>query len=158
MIKVGDLVRVKTTAASYNPRCHNRPLRVVSVYPNNSIVYVGVEPHNYFFFYLDDVEHVTSKPDASPEPRVTKGEILDQAKVLITGNREDDYGDAAENFGNIAKMWSVIFGIDVQPYQVAFAMDSVKTCRLIKTPDHVDSWVDMAGYVGLAGELALNGE
>lgn len=34
-------------------------------------------------------------------------------------------------------------------------MSQLKLARAIKTSTHVDSWTDMAGYVGLAAELAL---
>ena len=87
---------------------------------------------------------------------VSKGAILDSAKSLITGSREGDYGDAKKNFSDIAALWSVVFGFQVKPWQVAACMTQLKLARAIKTPDHHDSWIDMAGYVGLAGELALN--
>ena len=29
----------------------------------------------------------------------------------------------------------------------------VKIARLVKTPSHIDSWTDLAGYAGLGGEI-----
>ena len=156
MTKVGDSVWVKTTARGYDPEYHERPLRVISVYPETNMVYVDTSAGNYFHF--GEVVPVTPKPNVQPNPRITKGGILDQAKALIVGNREDDYGDAAKNFSDIAALWSVVIGVEVKPWQVAACMTQLKLARAIKTHDHHDSWVDMAGYVGLAGELALNGE
>ena len=156
MIKVGDSVWVKTTARDYDPGYHDQPLRVISVYPEADMVYVDAKIPTYFRF--DEVGHGPSF-DMVPAPkhRVTKGDILDQGKALIVGNREDDYGDASKNFSDIAALWSVVMGVEVKPWQVAACMTQLKLARAIKTPDHHDSWVDMAGYVGIAGELALNG-
>ena len=36
-----------------------------------------------------------------------RDEILRQAETLINGARAADYGDAKENFKNIADLWSV---------------------------------------------------
>lgn len=83
-----------------------------------------------------------------------RDEILDEAKDLVSGDRHDDYGDAAVNFARIAQGWSVILGTDVTPVQVALCMDWVKTARLIQSPDHADSWIDKAGYSALGGEVS----
>lgn len=85
---------------------------------------------------------------------MNKVETLRAAKELITGDREVDYGEAARNFADIASLWSVVLGIEVQPWQVAACMSQLKLARAIKSPSHEDSWVDMAGYVGLGAELA----
>jgi hypothetical protein len=58
-------------------------------------------------------------------------------------------------FLNISKGWSVIFGVNVAPEKVALAMDWLKTCRLINSPEHVDSWIDKVGYSALGGEVAI---
>jgi hypothetical protein len=36
---------------------------------------------------------------------------------------------------------------------VALMMDWVKTCRLLETIDHQDSWVDKVGYSALGGSF-----
>lgn len=80
--------------------------------------------------------------------------ILSTAEALINGSRNDAYGDALENFTNIAAGWSVLLGTTVKPHQVALCMAWVKQCRLAHSPQHFDSWVDMAGYAALGGEIA----
>lgn len=85
---------------------------------------------------------------------MTRDEVLDTAKGLISGEREDDYGNASDNFQRIAAGWSVILGKDVTRGQVALCMDWVKTARLIQSPDHADSWIDKAGYSALGGEVS----
>ena len=72
--------------------------------------------------------------------------ILDEAKYLTTRDRHDDYGHPYHDFSRIAKIWEVIFGIRVTPRQVALAMMGVKISRLLNSPDHWDSLVDIPGY------------
>lgn len=81
-------------------------------------------------------------------------EILNEAIHLIYNDRQADYGTPQENHDRIAKLWSVVLGIDVQPYQVALCMNQVKVARLVQTPTKVDGWVDGAAYMGIGGELA----
>ena len=85
---------------------------------------------------------------------MNRTDVLNKAGELIDGERAKDYGDAAENFKNIATMWSVVFGHPVLPEQVALCMTGVKVCRLTKSLDHADSWIDAAGYIALGAEIA----
>jgi len=80
--------------------------------------------------------------------------ILEDASRLISGDREAAYGAPAENFERVAAGWRVILGADVTPSQVALCLAWLKTARLVNTPTHEDSFVDMAAYAALAGELA----
>jgi len=79
--------------------------------------------------------------------------FLEQANELIDGPRAKDYGSASENHQRIATIWSVILGIDVSPEKVAMCMVGVKLARLCNTPGHKDSWIDIAGYVGVADKI-----
>lgn len=74
--------------------------------------------------------------------------ILQQADEIINGERAKDYGPATENFQRIADLWGPIFGQAVTVEQVCLAMIQVKIARLRNSPDHRDSWLDIAGYVG----------
>ncbi|MFT5518600.1 MAG: hypothetical protein ACI9RI_000866 [Oceanospirillaceae bacterium] len=85
---------------------------------------------------------------------MNKEDVLITASNLISGQRADDYGSLEDNFGRIAAMWGVILGNDVSTEQVALCMAAVKMCRLVNTPDHADSWVDLAGYAAIGSELA----
>ena len=90
----------------------------------------------------------------SPFPPM-RSDVLDQAKALICGDRLADYGAPDVNFGRIAAIWSVILGIPVRADQVALCMTGLKIARLVQAP-HADSYVDGAGYLALAAELALS--
>lgn len=79
--------------------------------------------------------------------------FLEEASDLVKGQRQKDYGDKKKNFSDIAALWSVLLGKTIDPVQVAQCMVAMKLARLIKTPTHRDSWVDIAGYVACAEEL-----
>ena len=81
-------------------------------------------------------------------------EILEKADEFISASRDEIYGDPARNHERIAEMWSAILGIDVKAEEVALCMIAVKMSRLCQTPQHEDSWVDIAGYAALGGEIA----
>lgn len=78
-----------------------------------------------------------------PIPRET---LLETALELTGGDRKENYGDAKGNHERIAALWSVILGQDVTYQQVIQCMVAVKLARICETPDHRDSWVDVAGY------------
>ena len=81
-----------------------------------------------------------------------RDEILQEAERMINGPRAKDYGDAYLNHERIAKMWKVLLGHDVTVEQVYMCMIAVKLSRLIETPTHEDSAVDICGYGALLGE------
>ena len=86
-------------------------------------------------------------------------QLLHAAEKVINGPRETDYGDALANHERIAAGWSVIAKKALEthgtitPVHVAPMMDWVKTCRLMVSVDHDDSWIDKAGYTSLGAEF-----
>lgn len=80
-------------------------------------------------------------------------EVLDKAKALVNGAREKEYAPPKKNFQRIANMWKEILGTDVSPEEVALCMIAVKITRLIESPSHEDSWVDLAGYAACGSEV-----
>lgn len=83
--------------------------------------------------------------------------ILQEAERIVNGPRASDYGDARENHQRIADIWSALLRVKVTPEQVAMCMIGVKLARLANTPDHRDSWVDIAGYVGVYDKFGPGG-
>lgn len=81
-------------------------------------------------------------------------EILTTAGETIDGDRDRDYGSAHDNWQRIAELWSPILGVEVTAAQTGLCMIAVKLSRLVNTPGHDDSWVDLAGYAALGGEVA----
>lgn len=82
-----------------------------------------------------------------------RAEILREAETLINGDRAKAYGPPEVNFGRIARGWEVILGTHITAEQVALCMAWLKIARLCEGP-HRDSYIDGAGYLALAGELA----
>ncbi len=84
---------------------------------------------------------------------MTRDEILEKAADLITAGRDEVYGEPRTNHQRIADLWSTILGVDIDIDEVILCMIAVKMSRLMKTPEHEDSWVDIAGYAALGGEI-----
>ena len=83
---------------------------------------------------------------------MNRKELLEAAEKLVNGTRAKDYGDAYENHDRIAKMWSIVLEKDVTVEQVYMCMIAVKLSRLMQTPYHEDSAIDICGYGALLGE------
>ena len=73
----------------------------------------------------------------------------------ILNNRQSEYGNAQENFEKIGKIWGALLDLDkpIEAWKVALMMDSLKTVRLFKNPQHKDSWLDKQGYIYHAHEI-----
>ena len=76
-----------------------------------------------------------------------------QAAADTVRDRGQDYGTIWENHERIAVLWTVILGTEVTPEQVCACMVATKLARLTQTPDHMDSWVDIAGYAACGAEV-----
>jgi len=74
-------------------------------------------------------------------------DILEEAKKLTTVNRQDVYGHPLHDFTKVSEMTKPILDSDIDPaLKHALYMIQVKVSRLLNTPDHLDSIVDIAGY------------
>ena len=82
--------------------------------------------------------------------------ILDKAAYLIDGDRANDYGDAQDNFERIATYWNTHLGLIelITPTDVGIMMTLLKVARLHGEVKSIDSFVDVCGYMALAGEMA----
>jgi hypothetical protein len=89
----------------------------------------------------------------------TESFVLDSARGIVYGPRQDTYGHASVNFQRIADGWELIVGVKITPLQVGLMMDWLKTSRLLNvqvqhetkgapmTLDAVeDGFRDKAGY------------
>jgi len=95
-------------------------------------------------------------------------ELLSAASDLIGGQRAEDYGDKYVNHMRIAKLWHMWLWnrtatweeeqedpqLDITPYDVAMMMLLVKVARLMHSPGHQDSHIDIAGYASILEEIA----
>lgn len=79
-------------------------------------------------------------------PRYPNLTILEEAAAATSGPRQEDYGHPAEDFARTGRLWSAILGQPVSPDEVGLCMVALKVSRLVNTPGHRDSLVDLAGY------------
>lgn len=77
--------------------------------------------------------------------------MLEHAAEIIK-DRGKRYGPIKQNHERIAALWSVLLGHPVTPVQVAMCMIGVKMARLMESPEHADSAVDIAGYAACLRE------
>lgn len=103
---------------------------------------------------------------APKEPKVTRHSILETADRTVNGARAEVYGGPEDSFKLIASFWEPYIaakcvggGVDVciNPEDVAVLMSLMKVARLAVSPNHEDSWVDLAGYAACGAELACRG-
>lgn len=91
---------------------------------------------------------------------MSRDEILQTACDLINGDRAREYGDAYLNHARIAALWTTYIRSkpdDLTPVDVAMMLVLMKVARSIETPKD-DSFIDIAGYAALAGEMANVGK
>ena len=76
--------------------------------------------------------------------------LVDAASVVQ--ERGITYGPMKPNMQRTADLWSVILKQKVRPDQVAMCLIAVKMARLVESPMHTDSVVDIAGYAAVLRE------
>jgi hypothetical protein len=87
---------------------------------------------------------------------MNRREILAEADRLTHGDRNKNYGDPKGNHERIAALWSAYLDTEITASQAAICLALVKIARLSQTKDHLDSFVDLAAYAGIAGEIETN--
>jgi hypothetical protein len=85
---------------------------------------------------------------------MTRSDILSAAAACVTQDRNNTYGPPEDSFGVIAAYWSTYLGVPLEASQVGTLLALMKIARLQHNPSHADSYVDGAGYLACAGEIA----
>jgi hypothetical protein len=98
--------------------------------------------------------------DAPEFSESVRGAVLDEAKDLITGDRNSTYGPPDQDFRRSAGAATAMGyrgpdGRDLLAHDIAILVELIKISRLMWTPTKRDSWVDTAGYAGCGLECAL---
>lgn len=73
-------------------------------------------------------------------------EQFDAAYANVTADRRDVYGDPQDTYRRISTMRAIVDECADPQIREILAMILTKVARLVQTPDHLDSWVDVAGY------------
>lgn len=85
---------------------------------------------------------------------MNRTDILAEAARLTATERQATYGEPHENHERIALLWSVFLGTQVSAAQASMCLALVKVARLAHAPNHLDSFIDLAAYAAIAGEIA----
>jgi hypothetical protein len=94
-----------------------------------------------------------------------KEELATEALRIVNGSRRTAYGTPERNFERIAVLWQVYLALrldnspngnifPLEPRDVAAMMRLMKEARLIETPDHRDSFLDIVGYALCGAEVS----
>lgn len=90
---------------------------------------------------------------------MTRPEILDTAKNMVCGRREQDYGTPEDSFELIASLWNAYMKKPLfTTVDVAMMMALLKIARIRGGVGTADSFVDLAGYAACGGEIATREE
>lgn len=114
-------------------------------------------------------------------PDNPRGRLLMRANECVNKERNASYGDPNADFRRIAAFWNVyIHGVIdkavqdrgdrlvshpqieavsrqvLSPHDVAVMMMLMKASRLVWSPEHADSWVDVGGYAACGWDVVVN--
>lgn len=95
------------------------------------------------------------------ENAVTRACVLDEAKTIVTHDRNEQYGKPENSFSAIAAIWDAqlkAFGFSrEEPLTAGEAAQLMCGLKLARAATAVkpkaDTFVDLAGYAACAGEL-----
>lgn len=147
-----------------DPQCDDRDLQ-----EGESLCLPYVPPPPMTTYYDVAGETVAQVPQGSPPPNLCgqgqdagepqccrtgtpKLSILMEAEKIVNGARRNAYGHPENNFQRIADLWNAYLVNRIDPdapvsnQDVALMMCLMKIARLLETPTHRDSLVDLAGY------------
>ena len=79
-------------------------------------------------------------------------DILKEAQVLISNDRNTDYGAPKDNMQNTADLVNTVFDTDFSARDMAMIMVLVKISRMRKSPSKRDHYADLLGYGAIAFE------
>ncbi len=80
------------------------------------------------------------------EPMSDRLKQFDETTRTVTDDRGAVYAHPLVDFGRVAKLKAVVAECPDPLARHALEMICVKIARLIETPDHLDSWIDVSGY------------
>lgn len=84
--------------------------------------------------------------------------IADEAKNIVAGARRTAYGKPEQNFERIAHFWTAYakakgWPIEFTASDISPLMRLMKEARIVESPNHRDSHVDLVGYALTGAEV-----
>jgi hypothetical protein len=109
---------------------------------------------------MDDLQIGAGSQRDHDVEEVQRGNILDKAKLIVEGARQNSYGPPEDNFRVIGEKWGITLGIvrdlkigdPIPPRIVALMMIDLKTCR-DAFQSKEDNLVDICGYAYCASNF-----
>lgn len=83
-----------------------------------------------------------------------RGAILEEAIRCVCQDRNDQYGEPEDVFNLIAAFWTVYLEHDISAHDVGIMMALLKVARIKDGRFKADSYIDAAGYIACAAEIA----
>lgn len=103
------------------------------------------------------------EPESVRQEPWTREKVLADAKRCVCGERDQSYGGPEDSFRTIANLWTAYLTsacgefVEFSPVDVSVMLGLLKVARIAANPQHMDSWVDLAGYAACGGEIAGGG-
>jgi len=82
----------------------------------------------------------------SPDDKKSLLDQFDFACCSVTLDRREVYGNPQDTYRRIAAMRAIVDECPDVELREILGMIVTKVVRLIQTPTHLDSWIDIAGY------------
>lgn len=95
---------------------------------------------------------------------IIENSVMVEAQGLVNGARAQAYGHPKENFDRICALWNAYLRgrpdpmANINNKDHAILMILVKVARLLESPNHRDSLVDICGYAGTYEKLIVREE
>lgn len=84
---------------------------------------------------------------------MTRSECLDEAKRIVTVDRNKPHGEPEDNFALIASLWGAYLQKDLVPADIANLMILFKVARNASNCK-ADNWIDICGYAARGSEVS----
>jgi hypothetical protein len=85
-------------------------------------------------------------------------DIANKAADLVGGDRAKTHGDMHAHFAHVADLWTAYLGKQIDsPLSAADIGNMMAILKIARTRSgslNVDDWIDGAGYLACAGEVA----
>lgn len=95
---------------------------------------------------------VAKSQEEKPKLKTEREKLLDEAKAIVCGDRDQQYGKPEDSFCVIAKLWSDYIMRYLDERDVAMMMILLKVARDVSGESKRDNLVDIAGYAACAAE------
>ena len=118
-------------------------------------------PADCFKCWEAEIPETTAETTEGATIERIRAQILNEARDIICSDRNKQYGEPEDNFAVIGELWSQYLrrakdvAIDLNGYDVGMLMALFKIGRLETGTPKRDNFVDLAGYVACAAEIAL---